>query len=117
MNERYEKIGEHWTESIGIPGIPSSHFEIHHRTNGNVHFIDTVGFPHKDKINFKPVAVECESRSSKPQQESNRHDLAEFKKRYPDAEIFQVNNAEEVDFKRLNRMEQRPFFRPPIRRF
>src|SRR3989344_3423544 len=40
MNERYEKIGEHWTESIGIPGIPSSHFEIHHRTNGNVHFID-----------------------------------------------------------------------------
>jgi len=84
---------------------------------GNVHFIDTVGFPHKDKINFKPVAVECESRSSKPQQESNRHDLAEFKKRYPDAEIFQVNNAEEVDFKRLNRMEQRPFFRPPIRRF
>src|SRR3989344_4051645 len=42
MKERYEKIGEHWTESIGIPGIPSSHFEIHHRTNGGVHFVDRI---------------------------------------------------------------------------
>ena len=49
------------------------------------------------------MAVECESGSSRLQQESNMRDLKEFKRRYPDAEIFQVNDAEQVNFSRLNR--------------
>nr|MBI4157074.1 hypothetical protein [Candidatus Woesearchaeota archaeon] len=73
---------------------------------GNVHFIDTVGFPHKDRPYLKPIAVECECGSSKPQQESNRSDLTEFKKRYPEAEVFQVNKAEEIDYDKLKRFKR-----------
>ncbi len=41
---RYEKSGTHWVESIGIPGIPECHFEIGHRMNRGVHFIDKILF-------------------------------------------------------------------------
>jgi len=40
----YEKIGTHWVESIGIPGMPDCHFEIHHRENDGDHFIDQIYF-------------------------------------------------------------------------
>jgi len=87
---------------------------------GNMHFIDGVGFPHKDKPHLKPIAVECEVGSSKLQRESNMLDLLEFKKRYPDSEVFQVESVEEVDFGKLRRF-QRPSFQqrrfPPMRRF
>jgi|SRR3989344_4412748 len=88
--------------------------------NGDIHFLDAVGFPHKERTDLKPIAVECECGSSKPQQESNKMDLLEFKKRYPEAEVFQVNNAEQIDFNRLKKMQQRPVYKPiyrPIRRF
>jgi len=75
---------------------------------GNLHFLDTVGFPHREKSYLKPIAIECECGSSKTQQESNRLDLLEFKKRYPQAEIFQVGDSEEINFKRLLRFSQPP---------
>lgn len=84
------------------------------RDGGNVHFIDTVGFPHSDKQHLKPIAVECESGSSASQRESNKRDLEEFKKRYPETEIFQVGGADEVDFERLKR-NSKPLLRPPIK--
>ena len=80
--------------------------------DGNVHFIDTVGFPHKDKPHLKPIAVECESGSGKPQQESNMNDLIEFRRRYPDAEIFQVNHAEQIDFNKLRKINGPGFSKP-----
>ena len=47
--------------------------------NGNYHFIDVVGHPHPNKKHLKSFATECESGSSKLQQESNKLDLIEFK--------------------------------------
>ena len=84
------------------------------RDGGNVHFIDTVGFPHADKQHFKPIAVECESGSSASQRESNKRDLEEFKRRYPEAEIFQVGNADEIDFEKLKR-NNNALFRQPLK--
>ena len=85
--------------------------------NGDIHFIDAVGFPHKSKSFLKPIAVECEWGSSKLQQESNKLDLLEFKKRYPEAEIFQVNDSEEVNFSKLKKFQGASLNRPVIRRF
>lgn len=71
--------------------------------NGDFHFIDIVGHPHPDKKNLKPFAVECESESSKSQQESNRLDLLEWKKHYPEGEISQINDASQMDLNRLKK--------------
>ncbi len=68
---------------------------------GNIHFLDVVGFPHDAKSNLKPFAVECECGSSRLQQESNKKDLEEFKKRYPESKVFQVKSFREIDFNKL----------------
>ena len=73
--------------------------------NSNVHFIDVVAFPHQDKPHLKPMGAECECNSGKKQRISNAKDLLEFKKRYPDAEIFQVNNSNQIDWRRLIRQK------------
>ena len=96
--------------------------------NGNFHFIDTVGFPHPDKTHLKPFATECEDGSSSPQRESNKLDLLEFKKHYPDSEIFQIESADELDTKKLVKQQQKSqslpqskpkfqFKRPMLRKF
>ena len=71
--------------------------------NSDVHFIDVVAFPHQDRPYLRPLGVECECGSAKKQRISNARDLLEFKKRYPDAEIFQVDNAGQINWKRLIR--------------
>lgn len=40
--EGYAREGKHWAESIGIPGIPSHHFEIRHRTRNREHLVDDI---------------------------------------------------------------------------
>lgn len=71
--------------------------------NGDYHFLDVVGHPHPDKPNLKSFATECESESSKPQQESNKLDLLEWKKHFPDGEIFQINDASQMDTNKLKK--------------
>lgn len=73
--------------------------------DGNLHFLDVVGMPHPDKKEMKPIAVECECGSSNLQRASNMQDLIEFRRRYPDVEIFQVNGAREIDFNRLRKIQ------------
>ncbi|OGG72737.1 hypothetical protein A3A38_03695 [Candidatus Kaiserbacteria bacterium RIFCSPLOWO2_01_FULL_53_17] len=42
--EDFEWVGDHWVESIGIPGLSSCHFEVRHRTHDGVHFVDGIYF-------------------------------------------------------------------------
>ncbi|MFH1802813.1 MAG: hypothetical protein ABH864_05200 [archaeon] len=72
--------------------------------NGDFHFLDVVGFPHADKKNFwKPFAAECENKSSNLQRQSNQEDVLEFKRRYPESEVFQVDSAEKFDTNKLRK--------------
>ncbi len=77
--------------------------------DGNFHYLDVVGFPHPDKPDLKPFACECEDGSSNPQQESNLNDLREFKKHYPESEIFQIEEAEDLDVSKLRKKPKNPF--------
>jgi len=83
---------------------------------GDYHYLDLIGHPLSEEVNFKPFALECESGSSKSQQESNKLDLQEFKKRFPESEIFQINNANEFDINKLKKINN-GMVKKPIRGF
>jgi len=52
---------------------------------------------------FKPTAVEIEVNSSKPQRESNKLDLMEWKKKNTDGIAFQIENSNQLDINKLRK--------------
>jgi|SRR3989339_1161631 len=71
--------------------------------NGDVHFLDIVGHPNSSENEnlYRPFSAECECGSSKLQQNSNKIDLQEWMRRYPEGVIFQVKSADEFDIGKL----------------
>jgi hypothetical protein len=70
------------------------------------HFLDLECHPfHSDK--FKSAALEIESKSSRPQKESNYRDLLEWKKKNPvDSEIFQIENEDQLNTSKLSKPQK-----------
>ena len=78
--------------------------------SGDYHFLDVIGHPHKDKEEFfKPFVAECETNMNTAQARSNKLDMLEWKKRYPEGEIFQISTEDEFDASKLNKKPKNTF--------
>lgn len=78
--------------------------------NGSWHFLD-LECPSVNN-NFRDMALECECGSSRPQRESNKLDLLEWKRKNSEGAIFQIENAEQFN---LHQLRKQPSFRRRFR--